>query len=142
MQRSAGVTDAASDDRTLRVLIADDEEAVRLALRRFFTRRGWETVEAADGAQARELLAEDAPDIRFDLLICDLRMPRFSGFDLYEWLRSSCPLALERLVLASGDTSTSGTAEWLEDTRCKVLPKPFELPTLRDLADAAKHRAA
>src|SRR6476661_8688876 len=50
-------------DEGRRVLIIDDEPSIRMALRRFFTRRKWEVDEAGDGATAlRALLAADAPD--------------------------------------------------------------------------------
>ena len=71
--------------RERRVLIIDDEPSIRMALRRFFTRRKWEVDEAGDGATAlRALLAADAPD--YALVISDLKMPGLSGIALHDRL--------------------------------------------------------
>ena len=53
---SAAASVAGSPDWPRSVLLIDDELAIRAALRRFFTRRGWVVEEAADGAAARRLL--------------------------------------------------------------------------------------
>src|SRR6186713_1976667 len=42
-----------------RVLVVDDESTIRIALRRFFTRMGWEVEEAGDGDRALEMIIED-----------------------------------------------------------------------------------
>ena len=55
-------------------LIIDDEATIRSALRRYFTRRGWDVEEAADGAGGLQILSE-GPD-RFTVVLCDLRMRR------------------------------------------------------------------
>ena len=60
------------------VLIVDDEIAIRLAIGRYFARQGWDVREASDGEAAQRLLEPNA-DTSFDVLICDLRMPRFSA---------------------------------------------------------------
>jgi DNA-binding response OmpR family regulator len=118
------------------VLLIDDELVIRTALRRFFARRGWLVEEASDGDAARRLLeARDAADA-FDLVICDLRMPRLSGADLYAWLAESHPDALGRLVLSSGDVLSADAAGFLARSQCPVLAKPFELAELARIVEA------
>jgi len=112
-----------------RVLVVDDELSIRFALRRYFVRRGWEVEEATDGEVARRMLDPEAGH-SFDLVIVDLRMPRVSGPELYEWLAAHRPAALERLVFSSGDVLSAASAEFLARTRRPVLPKPFELSEL------------
>jgi DNA-binding response OmpR family regulator len=117
-----------------RVLLIDDEVAIRAALARFFTRRGWEVVEAPDGECARGLLAPN--DGRaFDLVVCDLRMPRFSGCDFYQWLRHVRPDALAKLVFTTGDVVGAQSADFLREARRPVLEKPFELSELDRIVD-------
>jgi len=67
------------------VLLVDDEALVRTAMHRFLARRGWTVSEAVDGECARALL-DPIAGIEFDLVICDLQMPRLSGREFYGWL--------------------------------------------------------
>jgi CheY-like chemotaxis protein len=121
----------------MRVLIVDDEPSIRLALRRFFTREGWDVAEADDGQAALDQLTTDAEADSFDLIICDLRMPGVSGLDLHESLRVSRPKLLQRLILATGDVVSADAADFVRRTSCPVLQKPFELVHLRALMQRA-----
>src|SRR5688572_12045460 len=71
-------SEQSNTDHQPTVLLVDDEPAVRSALRRFFARRGWSVVEAADGESACGVL-EPSSGNAFELVICDLNMPRLSG---------------------------------------------------------------
>ncbi len=118
----------------MRVLLVDDEPSIRLALRRFFTREGWEVEEADDGRAALDKLdLTPGSPIPFDIIICDLRMPGFSGIDLHEALSAARPELLDRLVLATGDVVSADAAGFVRRTACPVLQKPFELAQLRAL---------
>ena len=118
-----------------RVLIVDDEELIRLALRRVFTRMGWNVEEAPDGARALAMLAVDAEGAGpYTLIVCDLRMPGISGIELHAQLATARPELLDRLVFSSGDLASDEAAAFVDATRCTVLQKPFDLSTLRDLA--------
>jgi two-component system cell cycle sensor histidine kinase/response regulator CckA len=116
------------------VLVVDDEEAIRTALKRFFSRRGWSVLEAADGESARALL-DPASGHAFELVICDLSMPRVSGRDLYRWLSRHRPEALRRLVFSSGDVISGDSSTFLVETGRPVLPKPFELSELSRIVE-------
>jgi DNA-binding response OmpR family regulator len=116
------------------VLVVDDEEAIRAALKRFFSRRGWSVLEAADGESARTLL-DPASGHAFELVICDLSMPRVSGRDLYRWLSRHRPEALRRLVFSSGDVISGDSSTFLVETGRPVLPKPFELSELSRIVE-------
>ena len=116
------------------VLLVDDEDAVRAALKRFFTRRGWTVVEAADGESAKALL-DPVSGHRFDLLICDLAMPRVSGVELYRWLARFRRDALSRLVFSSGDVTSEEITSFLREAGRPILPKPFELAELARIVE-------
>jgi PAS domain S-box-containing protein len=114
------------------VLIIDDEASIRLALSRFFSRRGWTVDEAVDGAAGLErLTAEDAPD--YTLVVSDLKMPGLSGIELHDALATSHPTLLERVVFSTGDVASPEAASFIERSRCTVLQKPFELATLDEI---------
>ena len=62
-----------------KILIADDEAKIRRIIRDFLTAKGFETVEAEDGAQALRVFAENS-DIA--LAVLDIMMPKMDGYTL------------------------------------------------------------
>jgi DNA-binding response OmpR family regulator len=66
-----------------KVLIIDDEETIRKFLRIHLSKAGYEVKEAADGEQAMVQLKKD----RFDVLICDIMMPKKSGWEVLKEVR-------------------------------------------------------
>jgi len=98
----------------VRVLVVDDEPSIRLALRRFFVREGWEVEEADDGRVALDkLVPANGPAPHFDAIICDLRMPGCTGPELYERLKVSQPERLSHMILATGDSVSAEVAEFV-----------------------------
>ena len=111
------------------ILVIDDERSIRLALRRFFERRGWEYLEAEDGRQAVDILLGANPR-PIDVIICDIKMPGITGMDLYYRLERERPELVRRLLVSTGDVTSPDVANFLQHARAQVLEKPFELPTL------------
>jgi signal transduction histidine kinase len=107
----------------LRVLLVDDEAAVRRPLGRFLMRRGALVREAADGAEALELLAAEPSDI----IVADLRMPGMDGAALYRALREKDPAVAERMIFLSGDITQLGDLDAGGIAPSRILPKPIEL---------------
>ena len=119
------------------VLVIDDEAPIRNALRRFFERRGWRVDEAPDGAHGlARLMGADPPP--FDVMICDLKMPGVSGMELYSTLSAMRPELLGRLIFATGDVASPDAAAFLQETRCPVLEKPYELSVLAETVDRVR----
>jgi two-component system cell cycle sensor histidine kinase/response regulator CckA len=75
--------------RQITLLLADDDETMRHALRSIFENAGFSVVEAVDGRSALELAVERGG--RIDLVVTDLRMPRMNGLELRERLRVMYP---------------------------------------------------
>ena len=119
------------------VLLVDDEVVVRAAMRRFFARAGWTVSEATDGDAARRILEPNAAR-EFDLVICDLRMARVSGEELYRWILARRPVLASRVVFSSGDVESPETARFLAETGRPVLSKPFDLGALARIADEVR----
>jgi CheY-like chemotaxis protein len=128
---------AGPSDRKPHVLIIDDEMPIRSALRRFFERRGWVVEEAADGAHGLQALMGRELDW-FDVMVCDLKMPGMSGMELYSALASRRPELLARLIFATGDVVSGEAAAFLQQTRCPVLEKPYELSLLAATVDKVR----
>jgi DNA-binding response OmpR family regulator len=76
------------------VLVVDDEPIVRDVVVRYLRREGYRTLEAADGARARELLEADPPG----LVVLDLMLPGVDGLQLCRWIRERSDLPVIMLT--------------------------------------------
>lgn len=125
-----------------RALIVDDEPTVRAVLSRILVRTGWRFDEARDGAVALELIgaAENARDT-YDLILCDLRMPRMSGMALHDLLVNQHPAALKSMIITSGDLASPDVVAFMQRTECRVMEKPLDMAeVLRIAASARAHQ--
>ena len=118
----------------------DDEAPIRIAIRRYLERRGWQVEEAKDGAEALALLglSGDSPRLRsgsYDAIITDLKMPGVTGIELHDRLAAVDPEGLEKLVLITGDTASSDVADFVARLRQPLVQKPFDMRALADLLD-------
>jgi DNA-binding response OmpR family regulator len=80
------------------VLVVDDEPIVREVVISYLKREGYQTLEAADGERARELLEQESPS----LVVLDVMLPRVDGLELCRWIRSRSELPVI-LLTARGD---------------------------------------
>lgn len=111
----------------LRLLVADDEDAVRNAWERYFTRLGAHVTTARDGGEALDHIRRGD----WDAILLDLKMPVVSGWDVLQATRQERPDLAGRIVVVSGDISSLldlQTAEHLEPWR--MLEKPADLETV------------
>jgi PAS domain S-box-containing protein len=128
-----------------RVLIVDDEDVIRLALRRYFQRRNWVVIEADDGDVGLAILRTG--EVTPDVIVSDLRMPGAGGIELHGYLERERPDLMARLIISTGDVASPDAASFLERVRCTVLEKPFDLAKLEQavsgiIAETAKPFAA
>jgi DNA-binding response OmpR family regulator len=119
---------------TRRVLLVDDEPAIRLALRKWFERNGWRVDEAGDGHTALTHL--DAVHTGYELVICDVHLPDASGLDIATRVESSWPTLLSRFVFSTGDNLEFAPGQDGLRDRTRVLLKPFDFAELRLLVHA------
>jgi len=106
-----------------RVLVVDDEPAVRRALEKGLIRAGHLVSTAPGGEQACEVLESQ----QVDAILMDLRMPGMSGRTLYHVILSQWPHLATRVAIMSGDPEGDDEGEWLRLYRLPVIAKPFEL---------------
>jgi DNA-binding response OmpR family regulator len=76
------------------VLVVDDEPIVREVVVRYLTREGHETLEAADGAAARDEIERSDPD----LVVLDVMLPGLDGLELCRWIRRRSELPVIMLT--------------------------------------------
>jgi two-component system chemotaxis response regulator CheV len=109
-----------------RILVIDDEPALRRTLERALTSLGYEVSSVADPDSAYQILAES----KFDLVLLDLRLPKMAGDTLYLAIVRHWPRLLGRVILMSGDLHGPQPECPVELVQCPVLHKPFSLDML------------
>ena len=103
-----------------RLLVVDDDHAIRKLLERIAKRAGFEVETAKDGADALEMI--EASD--YDIALVDLMMPRLSGYELVQRLstRERRPVVIVATALTNSDLAT------VDDTMVRhVIRKPFDV---------------
>ncbi len=120
-----------------RVLIADDEESMRLLVARAIAMDGHEIVTAEDGAEALEILTRD--DGAFDLLLTDIKMPVMDGIALA--LAAARDFPHVTFLLMTGYADQRERASGLDAIVHDVITKPFAVADIRTaVADALASR--
>jgi two-component system, OmpR family, response regulator MprA len=114
-----------------RVLIIDDEPALRQALERALKSFGYEAASAGDPQSAYLMLAEGS----FDAVLLDLRLKQAMGDALYLAIVHQWPYLRGRVVVMSGDPWSAQHTWPPELLACPVLVKPFTLDNLAALID-------
>jgi len=104
-----------------KVLIVDDEPAIRNILARILSNKGHEAQTVSSGRAALSMLQQKG----YDLLVADLKMSGVSGIDLYEILKEKRPEMADRTIFITGDTMTEETNDFLASTGRPYLAKPF-----------------
>ena len=124
---AAADSERAERPEHLRVLVVDDEPHILHYMQATLESWGHEVTVANDGSQAlkRALLQS------FDLIICDLRMPRLGGREMFQTLARMHPTVADRIIFATGDTVRGDTLQFLEELGRPFLQKPFKLDALR-----------
>jgi CheY-like chemotaxis protein len=103
-----------------RILVVDDEPAIREQLEEALQESGYATRGAGDGKEAAELALKQS----FDLCLSDIRMPSMSGIELLQRLSETSPETMVMLMTAHGELDTS--IEALRRGAVDYLLKPFK----------------
>lgn len=111
-----------------RLLVAEDDEAVRAFLEKAFELDGHEVLTAEDGAMALEVLV--AEEGAFDLLLTDIQMPVMDGIALALSTVRDYPGV--PILLMTGYANQRERAHGLESLVEDVIMKPFSLADIRD----------
>ena len=122
-----------------RILVADDEDDIRVLVARALALDGHDVETAPDGAQALELLSSF--DRGFDLLLTDIRMPVMDGVALALATARDHPDVA--IVMMTGFADQRERASNLDALIHAVVAKPFSLATVRcAINDALAFNAA
>jgi CheY-like chemotaxis protein len=116
-----------------RILIADDEEAMRGLVARALMLDGHETVTAEDGAEALDILARD--NGAYDLLLTDIKMPIMDGIALA--LATARDFPALTIVLMTGFADQRERASGLDALIHDIVTKPFGMADIRKAVNDA-----
>jgi signal transduction histidine kinase len=118
-----------------RVLVVEDEPALAMAVSEALVDAGFVVDRAGDGEEGLTHLAEQS----YDLIVCDLKMPRIDGMQFYRAMAAATPALARRVIFVTGDVAGTDAERFLEETGCRWLSKPFRLG---DLLRAARDTLA
>lgn len=107
----------------VRILFVEDEEEMRAMVKEALAKHGCIVTPAENGLEALDLV--DTED--FDIVVSDLRMPKMDGEEFYKKLISRKPPYSRRFIFSSGDTARDSTRDFLKESRCVVIMKPFTI---------------
>jgi DNA-binding NtrC family response regulator len=102
-----------------RILVVDDEKLIRWSLQKNLSRAGYEVLEAEDGIQALEVIAEDGAD----LVLLDIRMPGKDGIEVLEHVVEHHPEI--PVILMTAYSSVEGAVDAMKRGAFNYLVKPF-----------------
>ena len=117
------------------VLVVEDEAALGAAVAESLQDSGFTVDRASDGLEALERLRHQP----YDLIVCDLKMPRLDGSQFYRELEVTRPEMTQRIMFVTGDVAGTEAERFLEESGCRWLAKPFRL---KDLLRVAREMVA
>jgi two-component system NtrC family sensor kinase len=123
-----GVVSLAPDTQHLpakKVLVIDDEPHVAQMIAATLWSLGHQADAVFSVREASERLITVMPTQAYDLIICDMKMPEMDGRQMYEFVEGHYPNLLHRMVFSSGDTVSQENQQFLQETGCSFLQKPF-----------------
>ncbi len=121
------------------VFLADDDEATRTAVSETLRGDGYDVIEACDGAELLELLAESvtSPWQRPDVIIASALMPCYSGMGVLGTLRQR-EWNIPMIMMTCSPHAAAVTRDALRLGAAAVFRKPFDITDLRTAILAAR----
>ena len=113
--------------KRLHILILDDEQML-LDLLTMMLQPHSSTV-CSSLVEAQELIGSQSET--FDVMLCDVMMPKGGGVDLYDWLQESHPSFVNRLLFLTGGVGQD-VMQKIESTGRPILHKPFSIAQLHE----------
>ena len=109
------------------ILVIDDEPGIVHALTRLLQRDGYVVETAGNGRFALAALQGK----RYDVILCDLRMPELDGRAFYARLRQWAPTLCQRVIFLTGDSSAADHQAFLAQCGRPWLDKPCSTAAIR-----------
>lgn len=116
-----------------RVLVVDDERLNRTVLHAALVKQGHEVVEAVDGREALDRLAEGP----IDVVLLDIVMPVMDGYAALQAIKADPDLGRIPVIIISGVDDVASVVRCIEMGATDYLPKPFQPAILQARLDAS-----
>lgn len=116
--------------RGTRALVIEDESALGDAVAAALADEGFRPDRAENGEEALLKVRER----HYDVIICDLKMPKVDGMAFFRDVSAKMPHVARRLIFVTGDVAGTEAERFLEESGCRWVPKPFRLKDLVRLA--------
>jgi two-component system, sensor histidine kinase and response regulator len=120
-----------------KILVIDDEEWLREMVHMALREKGFDVVEAANGATGIEAARRELPD----LILCDVNMEKVNGYVTLSALRNEPTTASIPFILMTGLADNAGMRQGMELGADDYLPKPFAIEALYAAVDARLKKA-
>ena len=121
-----------------RVLVVDDEPAVRTIVRMILEKAGYEVLEADNGEAAIAALNTGENRLVLDLIICDIRMPKINGVQAIEYFQREYPHV--PVIVLTAYPETKMAVSFMRSGVADYLIKPVDARKLKDAVDKAMER--
>lgn len=118
-----------------KLLVVDDEKNLRLVVQKELSRQGHEVETAFDGEEAWDVI--ESKD--FDVLLCDINMPRLDGIGLLRRVREKCQTPPE-VIMLTGQATVESAIEAMKLGAYDYLTKPYRLNELAALVTQADEK--
>jgi PAS domain S-box-containing protein len=110
-----------------RILVVDDEQAVRDVVKRELTKEGHKVEVADDAADALKKIEGK----KYNLILVDIKMPGMNGVELFKRIRKIDKSLADKVVFITGDIMSADTEKFLSETRVSHISKPFNAGQLK-----------
>ncbi len=114
------------------LLVIEDDETMRAALKRIFESEGYRVITAADGTQLSSVLEDQS----LDMIILDIGLPWINGFELAELMKDHADLKRIPLIFISGLTSDADVKRGFEVGADDYIKKPFDVEKIKKTVNA------
>lgn len=114
---------------TTKVLLADDEEDVKIVLKMYLESKGFEVVTAYDGLDAIDQARREKPDV----ILLDLMMPVVDGFEVCRRLKADPTTQQIPVIMVSAASHAESVQKGLAAGAVDYIVKPFEPESLEKL---------
>ena len=109
-----------------KILVVDDEKAIREPLVEMLTRQGYEALQAEDGKKGLEESKKKKPD----LILLDVNMPKMDGFKVLAELKKDRKTSDIPVFMLTSRSSAEDVAAGISGFAEKYIPKPFDFALL------------
>ncbi len=117
------------------ILIIEDDETIRTALKRVFESEGYRVLAAADGTQLSSVLDESP----VDLIMLDVGLPWINGYELAELMKANADLRDIPLVFLSARTSDADVKRGFDVGADDYIKKPFDIEKVKRTVNTLIH---